>query len=100
MQFAVKGYGPENEMLRKMLVQKYGKPIEGRADQFTGEYYSDGTVSWRFAGGMKLTYAKPFIGTPTLSYVDEAAFKALMARVEGAADRDASVKASAVKNKF
>lgn len=104
VQFSV-DRGAASEMLRKMLVSKYGQPVVterpsfGAAD-FTAQYLRDGSFSWTFRDGMRLVYKQPFSGDATLSYTDEPRFQALMARAKAADGQDAASRAAQLKDRF
>jgi hypothetical protein len=82
--FTVKGYGQDNEALRRALLAKYGVPlvVSARplpAQGFDGRASPRGAYFWAFADGMRLVYEHPRVGDVTLSYTDEAKARALAA---------------------
>jgi hypothetical protein len=82
VRFTVKGYGQDNEALRRALLAKYGVPlvVSARplpAQGFDGHASPRGAYFWTFADGMRLVYEHPRVGDVTLSYTDEAKARSL-----------------------
>lgn len=95
----------KEELLRKMLVSKYGQPkAEGsfgppsRAGGFDGQYVSDGKYRWKFERDMELVFTKSWGGRDPnfLSYVNKKEQDRL-GRIVKETDRRAADKAAAAK---
>jgi len=104
-QFNVVEHGAENETLRKMLKAKYGPPQvvsdwSAGSKKFDEVYLSDGTYTWKFAGGMTLTFKNTHMKGTTLTYADAGKLKALTEEVEGASKKDAGAKAEKLGKNF
>lgn len=100
VRFLVKGYGADNEALRRLLLGKYGVPMTVGArplpfPNFAGRAAPRGGFQWTFADGMTLVYEHPTVGDVTLSYTDPARMAALAA-VRGPAPKPAE----AVRDRF
>lgn len=100
VQFVVKGYGQDNQALRRALLDKYGPPltVSPRPLPFGGfgaAAAPRGAFQWRFAEGMALVWQHPRLGDVTLTYLDES-------KTAPAADAPADTPAAAgeLRNRF
>jgi hypothetical protein len=96
--------GEKDELLRRMLTEKYGLPEQlsafGMTGHFDGQYIADGKYTWRFRDNMTLTYDLEFFGERFLSYVDRKSEAELEARLEAAAAREAGKASHNLSDKF
>lgn len=77
-QYSFSDYFNEEEILRRMLIEKYGLPdgskneSNRRIGYFGDKYISDGVYFWKYAEGMELQFRKPFgiSEAITISYVN------------------------------
>jgi hypothetical protein len=96
--------GEKDELLRRMLAEKYGVPEQhsgfAMTGQFDGEYVTDGKYTWRFSDNVTLTYDHEFFGERFLSYVDRDSEAELEARLEAAAAREADKVSHNLSDKF
>ena len=104
-QYEFSKYGEKDELLRRMLVEKYGLPGDTVVSfetfgHFDGQYIDDGKYTRRFRDDMTLTYDHEFFGKRFLSYVDRKSEAELKARLEAVASREVDEVSHTLSDKF